>query len=351
MKLAVNLALSLGMLGLCLWLMWPSHSTRVDIEHAFSVLSWSTMGPALAVYLGLMVVSQVTRALRWNFLLGPLNVQVPTGPMLAIQSVGFMAILALPARLGEFVRPGLMRKQGMSASAALGLVAVERIIDGLLVSVLVFGAFMAIHTDASPTWMMPTAYAALAVFSVALCGLILAMKWPEQTVGFGLRISLLPRFAPRIARAIESKALEMIRAFSTMRDVRSLAYFVCYSVVYWATNGLCVYVLARAFNLELSVLGAFAVMGLVSVGIMLPNSPGLVGQFQWFTLLGLTLYLGPDAAKEHSALYASTFAFANLHYLLQVIWYVSCGALGLATRYVSFHDILDARRSGAVETA
>ena len=71
--------------------------------------------------------------------------RIPTGPLLAISSVGFMAILALPARLGEFVRPGLLRKRGISASAALGTVAVERIVDGLLVSLFVFVAFFALR--------------------------------------------------------------------------------------------------------------------------------------------------------------------------------------------------------------
>jgi hypothetical protein len=61
-------------------------------------------------------------------------------------------------------------------------------------------------------------------------------------------------------------------------------------------------------------------------------------------LLGLSLYLGPAVAKEGSSLYATTFAFANVQYGLQVTWYLLCGALGLATRYVSFHDVLAARR-------
>ena len=72
------------------------------------------------------------------------------------------------------------------------------------------------------------------------------------------------------------------------------------------------------------MVGAFATMGLVAVGITLPNSPGLVGQFQWFTLLGLSLYLGPGAAdKQHTRCTRSTFAFANVHYVLQVSWYVA----------------------------
>jgi hypothetical protein len=29
-----------------------------------------------------------------------------------------------------------------------------------------------------------------------------------------------------------------------------------------------------------------------------------------------------------------------------VLWYVACGAVGLATRYVSFHDLWDAKKIG-----
>ena len=49
---------------------------------------------------------------------------------------------------------------------------------------------------------------------------------------------------------------------------------------------------AGGLGLPLSLTGAFATMGLVAVGISLPNSPGLVGQFQWLTMLGVSLDLG-----------------------------------------------------------
>jgi glycosyltransferase 2 family protein len=114
-------------------------------------------------------------------------------------------------------------------------------------------------------------------------------------------------------------------------------------------NGLGVYVLAIGFGLDLTLVGGFATMGLVAVGITLPNAPGLVGQFQWFTLVGLSLYI-PGASTEGSAIYGTSFACANVHYGLQVIFYVACGALGLATRYVSFHDLWDARRVGGEKT-
>jgi hypothetical protein len=347
MKLVINLGLSAVMLAICVYLVWPDQATRHDVALAIEHLTIGDMLP----YIGLLVIVQLARSLRWNNLLAPLGVRVPAGPLLAISSVGFMAILALPARLGEFVRPGLLRKRGdVSASAALGTVAVERIVDGLLISLFVFGALFARRGPGAPEWMMPTAYGALGVFSAALVFLLFALRWPDRTCAFCVKLTLLPRFAPRIGRAVESKLLDMVRGFVVLHDVKNMVIFVGWSVLYWSANGLGVYVLAHAFGLDLSVIGAFATMGVVGVGIMLPNSPGLVGQFVYFMLLGAGLYLGFDPRIDnvptgaHFELYNRAYAFATLHYLLQVGWYVMCGALGLLSPWVSFHDLWGARK-------
>ncbi|MDX2090635.1 MAG: lysylphosphatidylglycerol synthase transmembrane domain-containing protein [Kofleriaceae bacterium] len=346
MKLAINLFLSFAMLALCLWLVWPGAAERHELALAFERLEWASFAPYLAAYIGLQVVVHLCRSLRWNHLLAPLGVKVPAGPLLAISSVGFMMILALPARLGEFVRPGLLRRRGVSASAALGTVAVERILDGLMVSLFVFGAFFALRGPNAPTWMMPTAYTVLGVFSVALVFLVFSMWRPEATVQFCLRVSMLPRFAPRISNVIEKKLLEMIRGFAVLKDTKNLIAFCTWSLVYWTANGLAVWVLARAFGLDLSVMGGFATMALVAVGISLPNAPGLVGQFQWFTLLGFGLYLGPAVTDKTTDLYAVALACAISQHLLQVVWYVAMGALGLLSPWVSLADLRVARKGG-----
>src|ERR1043165_4393872 len=189
MRLALNLALSLGMLALGTWLVWPDADESGQLRQAIGALRWADFAPYLAGWLGLQIIVHLCRSLRWNHLLAPLGVRVPAGPLLAISSVGFMAILAFPARLGELVRPGLVRnRRYTTTAAALGTVAVERIIDGLIISLLVFGAFFALHGPSSPSWMMPTAYAALAVFTIALVVLVFAMWRPEPTVRFGLAL-------------------------------------------------------------------------------------------------------------------------------------------------------------------
>jgi glycosyltransferase 2 family protein len=352
MRLAINLVLSIGMLALCTWLVWPDATERGELQHVIAGLRWADFWPYLAAYGGLQIVVHLCRSLRWNHLLAPLGVRVPRGPLLAISSVGFLAILAFPARLGELVRPGLLRKGGYTtASAALGTVAVERIVDGLIISLMVFIAFFAHHSASSPGWMMPTAYLALGVFAAALVFLVFAMRWPAPTVEFCLTLTLLPRFAPRFAAAIEHRLLDMIRGFNALKDVRNLSLFLVWSLVYWGANGLGVWVLAQAFHLELSLAGAYATMGLLGVGISLPNSPGLVGQFQAFTLLGLSLYLDLGTAAARTPLYATALAYAIAQHLLQVGWYVAMGALGLATPWVSFHDLWSARKTAAEDCA
>ncbi len=345
MKLFINLALSTLMLGLCLYLVWPAAPEREQLRLAVHALRWNEFAPDLALYLGLMLVVHFARSWRWNNLLAPVGIKLAAGPLLAISAVGFLAILALPARLGEFVRPGLLRGRGkISTAEALGTVAVERIVDGMMVSLFVFGAFFSLRGPNAPGWMMPTAYTALGIFSSALIFLILALRKPQPTVTFFLKLSLLPHLAPRIASIIETKLLELIRGCAALKDVKHLSIFTAWSVLYWTANGVSLWVLARAFHLDLSLTGAFATMGLVAVGISLPNAPGLVGQFQVFTMMGLQIYLGASVMKGGSH-HATALAFAIAHHILQVIWYTVTGALAIASPWVSFKDLKKARHA------
>ncbi|HLL24972.1 MAG TPA: lysylphosphatidylglycerol synthase transmembrane domain-containing protein [Kofleriaceae bacterium] len=330
-RVAINVALSLAMLAACVWLLWPDAATRAEVMAA---ATRRELWPYIGGCVGLMAAVHLSRSLRWHNLLAPIGVRIDTPRLLAISSVGYLAILALPARLGELVRPGLIRQQGhASASAALGTVAVERVVDGLLISLFVFGAFFAERGQpGAPGWMMPTAYVALAR--------------PEATVDFALTISLLPRVAPSAATRLRGKLLDMIRGLSALRDRNNMLVFLAWTIVYWTCNGLCVWLLARGFGLDLSVIGGLAVIGVVGVGVSLPNAPGLFGQFQWFTMLGISVYLGPEVLQNEPAhpLYVRCFAFANVLYATQIAWYVAMGALGLATKYVSFADLRRARR-------
>jgi glycosyltransferase 2 family protein len=336
MKLAINIALSLIMLVVCVWAIWPEDTG--ELMASFERIELAGFWPYLVGYLALLGVTHFCRAWRWNNLLEPIGVKLPPARLLAISTVGFMAILALPARLGEFVRPALIRQKGVvSASAALGTVAVERIVDGLLVSVFVFVALFSLRGPDAPDWMMPTAWAALGVFTAAMVFLLFALKWPGPTVRTAVARTLIRRLAPRLADKLEEKLHSMISGFTVLKDARNFLLFLVWSLLYWTANGLSLWLLARGFGLDLSVMAAFATMGLVAVGITLPNSPGLTGQYQYFTALGLGLFLAEPVVKT------TGMAFAHVLWGVQVIWYLGMGALALASRHVSFAEVVESR--------
>lgn len=329
-----------------------------DLKAAFQQADYFWLWP----YLATMVGVQVFRAWRWRYLLEPIAPRMPSmWRILTVSWVGFMAIIALPLRLGEVVRPYLIADpadSGGSASgsagaesrlrmsAALGTIAVERVVDGLIVSIFLFVTFFVAHrSGSSPSWVMPTAWTALAVFGGALVFLACALAWPERAVRLAMTISLLGplsrRFPGRLTRVSERAAYVLegiIQGFRTLGRPSLLVKYVVVSLVYWALNGLGFYLLAFAFHLDLPLTGGYAICGLVAIGITLPSGPALVGNFHEFARLGLELYFPASVVQ------AGGMAYVVMVHGLQLAWYVGVGFLVLVSGQVSFKRLVRATR-------
>jgi hypothetical protein len=227
-------------------------------------------------------------------------------------------------------------------SAALGTVAVERVVDGLMVSVFLFVVFLVLRYEGRGTaWMMALGWTALAVFGGATLFLGLALWQPDKAVSWALRLSLLEVAARRLGgkaawlRDRVAYGLEgLIHGFRSLKDPRLFAKYLAATASYWLLNGLGFYILAKAFHLGLGLAGGYAVCGLIVIGITLPTGPGLVGNFHQFARLGLGLYLAESVVKGPG------MAYVVSAHLLQLIWYVGVGALVLAFGQVSFRKVV-----------
>jgi uncharacterized protein (TIRG00374 family) len=279
---------------------------------------------AVALYLGTMVVTHLFRTLRWEYLLRALGTSLPFRRLLPISSVGFMAILALPVRLGEFVRPYLVaRERHVRMSTMVGAVAVERIVDGLLISILFFGAYLASAGDLFSSQLRAAAWLSLVGFVGLTTFLILAQLWTDRTIAIALRLTLVQWLAPSRAPAIDEKLRALISGFRALADRRNFSIFLIQSVIYWTSTGVGMWVLARHMNLQISLGAAFVIMAFTGVVLTLPNSPGLVGQFHAAIKMGLTAFV-PTAVVNSSGM-----AYAIVLHGIQTVWYISAGLLSL----------------------
>jgi glycosyltransferase 2 family protein len=318
-KMAVKIALSLGVGTVCV--IYAMHGVdRGAVVTALRALPAS----AIALYVATLAVTHLFRAWRWEFLLRPLGVSLPMRRLLLISSVGFMAILALPVRLGEFVRPYFVtRDRGVRMSAALGTVAVERIIDGLLISILFFVSYLVSAGDRFTPELRVGAWISLVGFVSLTTFLALARVWTDQTIAFALRVSLLQYLAPRRAHQVDDKLRALISGFNVLTDHRNFGIFLGQSIIYWGVNGFGMWLLARQMGLPISLGAAYTTMAFTGVVLSLPNSPGLVGQFHAAIKLGLMAYL-PAAVVN-----ARGMAYAIVLHGLQTVWYIGIGLLSL----------------------
>jgi uncharacterized protein (TIRG00374 family) len=322
LKLFIKISLSLSVGVLCLWLALR----KMDLAASASVLRNLPLS-AVLVYLATLVPTHVLRAWRWKYLLRPLGVSLGFGRLMLISTVGFMAILALPFRLGEFVRPYYVVRGGQSRmSAMLGTVAVERIVDGLAISILFFTTYMLGFRTGGPgfssvlagaAWLSLLGFLGLTVF------LACALRWTDKTIRLALTLTLLQKLAPSKAERVADKLRALIQGFRVLHEPRDMLPFLFQTVLYWFSNGFGMWLLARDMQLAIPLTGAFAAMAFTGVLISLPNAPGLVGQFHAGILIALGAYLPAATVSSFGGAYA-----VALHGI-QFVWYVAFGFLAL----------------------
>ncbi|MFQ5454504.1 MAG: lysylphosphatidylglycerol synthase transmembrane domain-containing protein [Candidatus Zixiibacteriota bacterium] len=91
----------------------------------------------------LIVLTMYQRAYRWHFMIAPIK-HVKFSNLIAATCIGFMANNVLPARLGEFVRAYSLSTQdkGITKSASLATIFVERMVFDLVALLLIFGGVL-----------------------------------------------------------------------------------------------------------------------------------------------------------------------------------------------------------------
>ncbi len=322
MKLIAKIALSLAVGALCIAL--AVH--KIDVQQTKAVLLAMPLG-AVLLYALCLVPVHLLRAWRWKYLLRPIGVSLPFGRLLIISTVGFMAILALPFRLGEFARPYYVAKEGQSRmSEVLGTVAVERIVDGLVIAILLFATYLlslAPGARAYPPVLAFSAWLALLGFLGLTAFLGFALRWPDATIRVLLTTTFLRRLAPKLADKLDDRLRALIRGFRALGHARDNLPFLAQTALYWTANGLGMWLLARLMHLPIPIHAAFAAMAFTGVLISLPNAPGLVGQFHAGVLLALAAYL------PESILTSVGGAYAIALHGIQFVWYVAFGFLAL----------------------
>jgi uncharacterized protein (TIRG00374 family) len=243
---------------------------------------------------------QGLRAIRWGFILKPLDPHIHNFTIFSITSVGFMAIIAIPARLGELVRPYLLTKKSrIPMSSAVGTIFMERVLDILTVLTI---ATVIFFSTPLPPWLFRAGASLFAVTSIIFALMMMAMFRKEKTaLLLAPAIALIPtRISTRMVLIIDY----FIKGLSIMKHRLLFGAVVALSVLIWLADALAIYLLFMAFSLNLPVTAAFIIMIILIAGIAIPVAPGFIGNWHYFCILGLGLF---NVAKTDALAFAVVY--------------------------------------------
>ena len=274
------------------------------------------------------------RVVRWDYLLRPIA-RFDFWELNRVAAVGFMAMFVFPFRLGELVRPYLLRerhKGTIRMTEGLAVIVVERLTDGLLVSLFLVAVLFRMPDTYVESYQRVRygAWVALLVFVGGLVALGLMFVVRQRLSAFFERFRLVTGTAA--GRRFLSILKAFLDALQVLPSIRYYLLFVAMTAVYWSLVGLGYNVLAAGFELPVPVLGSFAMMATSVVGMMIPNSPANVGSFWVFLLLPLELYVGDRAFGTQAIAYALVaWGVTVLQYLVFAGWFMLRGQVSMSS--------------------
>lgn len=280
-----------GLLISALLLWWVLHD--VDLREVWGHAR-EARWPLFALAVAVATAALPIRALRWRYLLERDATQLAFAPLWHATAIGFMANNLLPARAGEVVRAYAARRlAGVRFSQAVGSLAMERAMDGLVLLSLMALAItlggMGQGTAVAGVSLFRIGAGAALVFVPALAAAFWLVHRPERGMRWlrSLSARLLPYGASlRLVSAVDGllMGLEALRSGS-----RFLAVTV-WSAVHWTVGGAAYWLAFRAFGIEVHWSAALLLQSLVAFGVAIPSSPGFFGPFEAVVRATLGIY-------------------------------------------------------------
>jgi hypothetical protein len=301
-----------------------------DFEH----VRWWT----LPAYVLTLVAMSYFRAVRWRFLLRSFAV-VPRRRVLAVSWIGFAAILLMPFRLGEIVRPYMLREKGkLSMSSATGTVMGERVVDGLFLSIVLAIALVfvpTIHPLPEKVVGLPITVQQVRASGFAMLGLFttafvtIAVFYFARAWAHKMTLAVFGLVSKRLAEKLAGVAEKLAAGLHFLGRGRDASGFLLETAAYWGFNALGMWILAwgcgvvHADGSPITFGETCALMGMLGCTILIPGPPGLLGVFQAGIYAGMVMYFPLHVVT------AAGSAYVFLLYVIQLVWTVFAAGIFL----------------------
>jgi uncharacterized protein (TIRG00374 family) len=320
-RLWLGIGVSLVCLGLILW--------QVDFGNLLISIR-KAKWQALPIVIGSYMAFMFLRAWRWQIMLGN---KVHYWPVFHAQNIGYLLTNILPFRLGELGRAYLIgQQQGLNGLQALSSVALERVLDMLII--VLFFVLSVITVPAIPSIIMKAGMT-LGVLSILLFSLMLLLVFQRS-----LATVIIQRLLARI-KWLETgvwlkRANLFLEGLQSLNQWRQLIIVLGLSFVVWVTGVAAYYWGIGAFWPEVTWPAAVFTLCVAVFGLSVPSSPSAVGVFHASVWFALSVF---SVTREQA------LGFAFVYHALTFIIVLVLGGIGLWKSGQTLGEVSTAARS------
>ena len=305
--------------AILLWLFLRNAEWPV-LTHGFRSVAWTLLALAVIARLAALAVA----AIRWQLLLAPVQ-RVPFGPAFASMLMGMTLTAVGSMQAAEVARPYLLsRRMSINFSATFATVVVEWLLDlvGVL-AVFVPAVWWARHVHAATSAERTIGLDATIALSIVgtIAGLA-ALRFLPAQLGRWIerREATVPATSGWRARAREQARIFITGLQILERRGAPLA-LAMYSVGVALLVAASCWLTLIAFGLPVTPLSGFVVLGLVTIGGLIPT-PGALGGFHAICQVGLVTWFQLDPARTvlpviglHAVMYLPAAAIGAVCFL------------------------------------
>lgn len=315
---------ALGYLLAAAGLIWVLHDVHPGrLRSSFSHLDWRWI--ALAIVCD--ILSYICQGIRWRKLLMPIG---EISPLRATQAIyaGLFTNEVLPMRMGELVRAYLVsRWTAVKFVAVIPSLLVERLFDAIWLAIGIGATALFVPLPKNLLRAADFLGAGVVIVSALLLYFISRQRSQSNNQA-PLKTGILASQIEKLSSGL--RGMGRTRGFYSS-FVWSASLLVFQALAFW--------LVMLGFGLHLSFWIGAAVFLIVHLGTAIPNAPANIGSYQFFTVLGLTLF-GVDQSA------AAAFSLVVFVLLTAPLW-----ALGFLALSRSGSSLASIRREIRTSTA
>src|ERR671935_90121 len=225
--------------------------SRVDYGRLWASLA-SANAALLLLAAGLSAGTLAIRSWRWRYLLKPLK-EVGFSSLLSATSIGMMANMIFPLRLGEIVRAVVLgHREHIDKSASLATVVVDRLLDGFTILFILAVLLLASSLPLEGGWGRAVWWGGLTTLLLYL-GAFVFLFYLHHSTAQALRavhrvgVVLPLRWVDKLSQFLESFSAGL----QTLGRREYFGPIIVTSMILWSMIGLYKFLIVLAFQLRL----------------------------------------------------------------------------------------------------